>query len=133
MNEDRGLAALAKAPHTEAKAEGWHELEINSDQVAAAILAALDGWTLIRDTDLEGLQSLRQHKRETGEMKGRLRRVDAEIERLRAVLGDGIEAFRLTREYVGEEKTLPAVLGWSWFDWCEKVRAALAHAKEVTG
>ena len=40
------------------------------------------------------------------------------------LLADGIKAFRWTREYVGED-TLPAIVGWSWFDWCEKARAAL--------
>ena len=42
------------------------------------------------------------------------------------LIRDGIEAFRLTREYVGED-TLPAIEGWSWFDWCEKAREHLAR------
>lgn len=45
---------------------------------------------------------------------------------LRDVIAEGIEAFRLTREYVGED-TLPAIEGWSWFDWCEKARAILSQ------
>lgn len=36
----------------------------------------------------------------------------------------GILAFELTRDYVGRD-TLPAIEGWSWFDWCEKARLFL--------
>ena len=43
----------------------------------------------------------------------------------RALVADGIEAFRLTREYVGED-TLPDIEGWSWFDWTQKAAAYLA-------
>lgn len=49
---------------------------------------------------------------------------DEEIDKLRQLLEEGIEAFRLTREFLGED-ALPAVKGWSWFDWCEKVRSIL--------
>ena len=48
-----------------------------------------------------------------------------------ALLAEGIEAFRLTREYVGED-TLPALPGWSWFDWTEKALAALRDEGETT-
>lgn len=44
--------------------------------------------------------------------------------RLEALVTDGIEAFRLTREYVGEYM-LPPMPGWSWFDWTERAEAAL--------
>ena len=47
------------------------------------------------------------------------------------LLAEGIEAFRLTREYVGED-TLPALPGWSWFDWTEKALAALRDEGETT-
>jgi hypothetical protein len=45
-------------------------------------------------------------------------------EDLRRLVWDGIQAFRLTREYVGED-VLPAIEGWSWFDWCERAERAL--------
>ena len=44
---------------------------------------------------------------------------------LEALIADGIEAFRLTREYVGDD-VLPDEPGWSWFDWAQRARAALA-------
>ena len=47
------------------------------------------------------------------------------------VIADGIEAFRLTREYVGEDM-LPVVEGWSWFDWCEKARRAVLTQPVLT-
>jgi hypothetical protein len=37
-------------------------------------------------------------------------------DKYKALVLDGIEAVRFTREYVGEE-LLPAIEGWSWFDW----------------
>ena len=56
-----------------------------------------------------------------------------ENERLRQIIADGIEAVRLTREYVDgepEDSTdglLPALPGWSWFDWTEKAKEAVAR------
>jgi hypothetical protein len=47
------------------------------------------------------------------------KRLRAENERMRALVVDGIEAFRLTREYLGDD-ALPAVDGWSWFDWVQR-------------
>ena len=41
-----------------------------------------------------------------------------------ALIQEGLDAFHFTREYVGLE-LLPALPGWSWFDWCEKARTAL--------
>lgn len=35
--------AVAEGLHAEAKAEGWHEVEVNSDQSAAAIVAHMLG------------------------------------------------------------------------------------------
>jgi predicted transcriptional regulator len=52
-----------------------------------------------------------------------------EVADLRKLIEEGIEAFRLTREYVfGAEadEAMPAVPGWAWFDWCEKARRAVA-------
>lgn len=43
---------------------------------------------------------------------------------LRQLIEQGIEAFRLTRDYVGPE-TFPAAPGWSWFDWVAKARRAI--------
>lgn len=55
-----------------------------------------------------------------------------EIESLRRLVADGIEAFRLTKEYVNipddhGQVLLPDIPGWSHFDWCEKARAALRY------
>ena len=38
------------------------------------------------------------------------------------LIREGIEAMRLTREYVGE-KMLPNIKGWSHYDWTEKAKA----------
>lgn len=43
-----------------------------------------------------------------------------------AMLRGGIEAMRLTREYVGED-VLPAVRGWSWFDWSTRAAALVGE------
>jgi hypothetical protein len=50
-------------------------------------------------------------------------------ERLRNFIGGGIEAFRHTREYVGED-VLPAIEGWSWFDWTEKAHTIIRREDE---
>jgi len=47
---------------------------------------------------------------------------------LRGLLERGLEAMRLTREYVGEGLLHPSP-GWEWFEWCEAVRAALGMDK----
>ena len=38
---------------------------------------------------------------------------------------EALEAFEFTRQYVGYDM-LPALPGWSWYDACERLRAALA-------
>ena len=43
------------------------------------------------------------------------------------LIKEGIEAIRLTREYVGE-KMLPNIEGWSHFDWAEKAKAHISNA-----
>ena len=48
---------------------------------------------------------------------------------LRELIARGIEAMRLTRDYVGEG-TLPALDGWSWYDWTREAEAALASTPE---
>lgn len=48
----------------------------------------------------------------------------AEVERLRLLVAEGTIAFQLTREYIGTE-LLPAIDGWSWWDWTQKAEAAL--------
>ena len=45
-------------------------------------------------------------------------------EKMEELVAEGIEAFRLTREYVGD-KMLPEIEGWSWYDWTQKAKAAL--------
>lgn len=42
----------------------------------------------------------------------------------RDLIFEGIEAFRLTREYLGED-ALPEQPGWSWFDWVRKAEEYL--------
>ncbi len=54
-----------------------------------------------------------------------------EIESLRRLIADGLEAFRLTKEYVNipdehGQVLLPDIPGWSHFDWTERARATLA-------
>lgn len=41
------------------------------------------------------------------------------------LLRDGIEAFRLTRDYVGHD-LLPDLPGWSWADWVHRAEHRLA-------
>lgn len=48
----------------------------------------------------------------------------------RVLLREGIEAFRLTREYVGEE-TLPPIEGWTWYEWTKKAQRALDRDAEI--
>lgn len=45
--------------------------------------------------------------------------LDADPDPARDLIFEGIEAFRLTREYLGPE-FLPEIEGWSWFDWVQK-------------
>lgn len=54
----------------------------------------------------------------------------AEVAALRECIAQGIEAFRLTKEYVNVPDEngfvlLPDVEGWSHWDWTLKARAAL--------
>jgi len=35
------------------------------------------------------------------------------------LIAAGLVAFDFTRQYVGED-VLPAIEGWSWFDWCQR-------------
>jgi len=58
---------------------------------------------------------------------GRLN-AEAERDRLAALVADGIEAFRITREYVGEG-LLPEHDGWAWYDWTQRA-AALTPTNE---
>ena len=62
---------------------------------------------------------------------GDVRRLVATVDDLRrqldaahAVIAGGIVAMQLTREYVGVD-VLPAIEGWSWFDWTKRAEAAL--------
>lgn len=48
---------------------------------------------------------------------------------LRALIREGIEAFRLTREYVSGE-VLPAEPGWEWFDWTVRARRLLGEPEQ---
>ena len=50
--------------------------------------------------------------------------MEARVAELEGAVAEGIEAFRLTREYAGES-LLPRIEGWSWFDWCEKAAALM--------
>lgn len=51
------------------------------------------------------------------------------IRHLHAVIRDGMEAVRLTSEYVQPTVNLLAIEGWSWFDWI--VRASAAMGEDV--
>lgn len=50
--------------------------------------------------------------------------LDAPSDPGRDLIAKGIEAFRLTREYLGED-VLPELGGWSWFDWVRKAEEYL--------
>jgi len=43
-----------------------------------------------------------------------------------ALIAAGLVAFDFTRQYVGED-VLPAIEGWSWFDWCQRAQEWLAR------
>ena len=53
-----------------------------------------------------------------------LEEVASYLNELEGALAECLEAFRLTREYVGES-TLPEVEGWSWFDAVTRARRVL--------
>lgn len=59
----------------------------------------------------------------------RRRTILKELGELRGLLAEGVEAMRLTREYVGVE-ALPPVAGWSWFDWATKAATAAGHGPQ---
>ena len=42
------------------------------------------------------------------------------------LIAAGLVAFDLTRQYVGED-LVPAIEGWSWFDWCQRAEEWLAR------
>lgn len=68
-------------------------------------------------------------KREQDRMVARARLESAAPKLLKAC-EIAVEAFRLTREYVGET-TLPAIEGWSWFDATAVLEEAIASAKPL--
>jgi len=73
----------------------------------------MDGWDAMRDAT-------------TAERDGLQRRLDAVL----ALIADGVEAFRLTKEYVNIPDAnghvlLPDIEGWSHFDWTTRAAAAL--------
>jgi hypothetical protein len=68
-------------------------------------------------------------KREQDRMLARVRLESAAPNLLKAC-ETALEAFRLTREYVGE-RTLPAIEGWSWFDATVVLQKAIADAKPL--
>ena len=48
----------------------------------------------------------------------------------RALIAGGIIALQHTREYVGED-LLPAIEGWSWYDWTKRAEAYLAQTEST--
>lgn len=56
----------------------------------------------------------------------------SENQELKEALKQCIQAFELTRQYVGYA-TLPPLPGWSWFDAVKRASAALGIEMEVTG
>jgi hypothetical protein len=58
-------------------------------------------------------------------LEDRVLKADEGAARVRDLIADGIEAFRLTREYVTPAVTLYATAGWSWFDWTQRAKAEL--------
>lgn len=72
------------------------------------------------DAQLVGAVSIEQAHTEDAE---------AVSEKLRVFIGQGVTAFHHTREYVGEE-VLPAIPGWSWFDWTERAHTIIRREGE---
>ena len=87
-------------------------MTIDADRIAALLAMCRDG-TFYQDHDAS-MSAL-------AAAEARL----AKYEALEAAAYRAIEAFRLTREYVGEG-LLPALPGWSWYDADEALQAALA-------
>ena len=58
------------------------------------------------------------------------RRATERAERAEGLVAAGLEAFRLTNEYLGDE-VLPPVLGWTWFDWTVAAAKSLSPDEET--
>ena len=58
-----------------------------------------------------------------------LERAEGQLEDATRVLRQVGEAFRITREYVGED-TLPAIEGWAWYDADCAARTLLVSLEE---
>lgn len=48
------------------------------------------------------------------------------------LIARGYRAWRLTREYIGEDR-LPVVPGWEWFDWCRIAAGMFPDAADAEG
>ncbi len=67
-------------------------------------------------------------KEEGIEVLGRkLEEAEASHDALLEACKEALEGFRLTREYMGEQ-VLPEIKGWSWFDACNTLTAAIKTA-----
>jgi len=102
------------------------ELEADNREAEQSLLAtknALSGTQQVRDyykqLAEEWINETEKLRVEAATFKQVARFHAARVAELEGALAEGIEAFRLTREYAGES-LLPRIEGWSWFDWCEK-------------
>ena len=74
----------------------------------------------------------RSNEFDEGRYQGHLAAMNGpEVAALVETVRIALEAFRLTREYVGEE-LLPAIPGWSWYDATVALKEALSGSWEVT-
>jgi len=111
------LVAIAKeqSEGAEEARENLRLLSCSDDEYGLAMMASSG---MGRDREQN-----RKHESCVG-YRLRAEAAEARVAALNAALAEGIEAFRLTREYVGES-LLPRIEGWSWFDWCEKAAALM--------
>lgn len=108
-------------------------LEMRREVEARVLMVQADARRQI-DTALDEAASFSAEiDRMVGELSSIRMEHEAEVAALRSVIAEGIEAFRLTKEYVNVPDEngfvlLPDVEGWSHFDWTEKARAVIKEA-----
>jgi len=110
------------------------ELRQRFDSLAEEMYAANRSWHAIDARAVAAERELAEAREERDAEARTMRAItdallaaEAENVRLREVVRGGIEAMRLTRDYVGPD-LLPEAPGWSWFDWTTIARAALVEA-----
>ena len=109
-----------------------------TDDQRIGVLANAIGWALYAPDDADPTMfyvdsETEQRLRSAGERAlmqlrgfeaGEVGASSDECARLRELVGAGLIAFRLTHEYVGEER-LPSQEGWAWFNWVQAAEMEL--------